>query len=307
MDKKATKTSTVLVELFQQIETAVDSSDIDTVGRLQLFFESGLTFEDIAFVYGTTAEQVKQTIILFTEGLLASSPYLSRLAYSQSPGSEAAESDVRGLAKRLIEDCDEPDSAGAKFRDIVETVLRIDTPLYMSRFADYVGMLSDLDAAASNSRNPDQPDGPSVTDEEFWNPTVAMHATKKPQTTYGMRTIAVVNQKGGCGKTTVSINLASALAEAGRRVLLVDMDPQSHCAVGLGVPEEQIEQSIYDVLISRSRNEPIKMTEILWQISDRLELAPASLDLSAFEQQMVGIAERECCLKEALTEMKDDY
>jgi chromosome partitioning protein len=122
-----------------------------------------------------------------------------------------------------------------------------------------------------------------------------------------MKTIAVVNQKGGCGKTTVSINLASALAEAGQRVLLVDMDPQSHCAVGLAVPEEQIEQSIYDVLISRSRNEPIKLTEILWQISDRLELAPASIDLSAFEQQMAGITERESCLKEALDEMKENY
>ena len=122
-----------------------------------------------------------------------------------------------------------------------------------------------------------------------------------------MKTIAVVNQKGGCGKTTISINLASALAEAGQRVLLVDMDSQSHCAVGLAVPEEQIEQSIYDVLISRSRNEPIKLTEILWQISDRLELAPASIDLSAFEQQMVGISERECCLKEALNDMKDNY
>lgn len=122
-----------------------------------------------------------------------------------------------------------------------------------------------------------------------------------------MKTIAVVNQKGGCGKTTVSINLASALAEAGQRVLLVDMDPQSHCAVGLAVPEEQIEQSIYDVLISRSRNEPIKLTEILWQISDRLELAPASIDLSAFEQQMVGISERESCLKEALDDVHDNY
>jgi chromosome partitioning protein len=122
-----------------------------------------------------------------------------------------------------------------------------------------------------------------------------------------MKTIAVVNQKGGCGKTTVSINLASALAEAGQRVLLVDMDPQSHCAVGLAVPEEQIEQSIYDVLISRSRNEPIKLTEILWQISDRLELAPASIDLAAFEQQMVGINERESCLKEALDDMEDSY
>jgi chromosome partitioning protein len=122
-----------------------------------------------------------------------------------------------------------------------------------------------------------------------------------------MRTIAVVNQKGGCGKTTVAINLASALAEAGQRILLVDVDPQSHCAVGLAVPEEQIEQSIYDVLISRSKNEPIKLTEILWQISDRLELAPASIDLSAFEQQMAGIADRERCLKDALDETKADY
>jgi len=122
-----------------------------------------------------------------------------------------------------------------------------------------------------------------------------------------MRTIAVVNQKGGCGKTTVSINLASALADIGQKVLLVDMDPQSHCAVGLAVPEDQIEQSIYDVLISTSRNEPIRLTEVLWQISDRLELAPASLDLSAFEQQMTGVTERESCLKDALDEIKNDY
>src|SRR3972149_10245239 len=122
-----------------------------------------------------------------------------------------------------------------------------------------------------------------------------------------MRTIAVVNQKGGCGKTTVSINLSAALAAKGFRTLLVDMDPQSHCAVGLAVPEEQIEQSIYDVLISRSKNEPIKLTEILWQISDRLELAPASIDLSAFEQQMTGISERECCLGDVVSEVEGDY
>ncbi|MDD5063643.1 MAG: AAA family ATPase [Phycisphaerae bacterium] len=122
-----------------------------------------------------------------------------------------------------------------------------------------------------------------------------------------MRTIAVVNQKGGCGKTTVSINLASALAELGHKTLLVDMDPQSHCAVGLAVPEDQIEQSIYDVLISTSRNEPIRLAEILWQISDKLELAPASIDLSAFEQQMAGIAERESCLKSVLEGIKNEY
>jgi chromosome partitioning protein len=119
--------------------------------------------------------------------------------------------------------------------------------------------------------------------------------------------VAIVNQKGGCGKTTVSINLASALAELGKKVLLVDMDPQSHCAVGLAVPEEQIEQSIYDVLISRSRNEPIRLTEILWQIGENLELAPASIDLSAFEQQMAGIADRETCLKIVLDEVQDEY
>ncbi len=122
-----------------------------------------------------------------------------------------------------------------------------------------------------------------------------------------MRVIAVVNQKGGCGKTTVSINLASALAELGHRTLLVDMDPQSHCAVGLAVPEEQIEQSIYDVLISASRNEPIRLLEILWQISDKLELAPASIDLAAFEQQMADVTDRECALKNTLNGVGDEF
>ena len=122
-----------------------------------------------------------------------------------------------------------------------------------------------------------------------------------------MRTLAVINQKGGCGKTTVSINLASALAQAGQRTLLVDIDPQSHCAVGLAVPEEQIEQSIYDILISHARGEPVRISEILWEISDGFELAPASIDLAAFEQQMSGMADNENCLKSVLEEVKDKY
>ena len=122
-----------------------------------------------------------------------------------------------------------------------------------------------------------------------------------------MRVIAVINQKGGVGKTTVSINLASCLAEAGNRTLLVDMDPQSHCAVGLAVPEEQVEQSIYDVLISASRDESINLSESLWEISDRLSLAPASIDLAAFDQQMSGIIDRENSLAEVLNPVSGKY
>jgi chromosome partitioning protein len=122
-----------------------------------------------------------------------------------------------------------------------------------------------------------------------------------------MRTIAVINQKGGCGKTTVSINLASALADENKRTLLIDMDSQGHCAVGLAVPEEQVEQSIYDVLVSHRRGEPINLTEILWEIGNNFELAPASIDLAAFDQQTSGIADRENCLKDVLAAVKQDY
>jgi chromosome partitioning protein len=122
-----------------------------------------------------------------------------------------------------------------------------------------------------------------------------------------MRTIAVINQKGGVGKTTVAINLASALTHRGRRTLLVDMDPQSHCAVGLAVPEEQIEQSMFDVLIGQARGEPLRVGEILWKISERFELAPSTIDLATFETQTTGLAERENCLRDVLLQLRDEF
>lgn len=101
--------------------------------------------------------------------------------------------------------------------------------------------------------------------------------------------------------------MASALAIKGHRTLLIDMDSQSHCAVGLAVPEEQIEQSIYDILVSHSRGEPIRLSEIMWKISENFELAPASIDLAAFEQQMAGLVDSELCLKKVLDSVKRNY
>lgn len=122
-----------------------------------------------------------------------------------------------------------------------------------------------------------------------------------------MRTIAVVNQKGGCGKTTVSINLAACLAREGRRTLLVDMDPQGHCALGLAVPEEQIEVSVCDVLLDGPTGERIDITRSIWQITANFDLAPATTALAAFEQVMQGRPDRDHRLADALAPIDGKY
>lgn len=122
-----------------------------------------------------------------------------------------------------------------------------------------------------------------------------------------MRTVAIANQKGGCGKTTVSINLAACLAREGRRTLLVDMDPQGHCALGLAVPEEQIEMNIYDVLRTATSPEQADIARTIWQITANFDLCPATTSLSEFEQEIVGKADAEERLAAALSAISDKY
>jgi len=122
-----------------------------------------------------------------------------------------------------------------------------------------------------------------------------------------MRTVAIANQKGGCGKTTVSINLAACLAREGRRTLLVDMDPQGHCALGLAVPEEQIELSIHDVLRTATTPEPIDITRTIWQITANFDLSPATTALSRFEPEIGGKPDAEERLAAALSTINDKY
>jgi chromosome partitioning protein len=122
-----------------------------------------------------------------------------------------------------------------------------------------------------------------------------------------MRTIAIINQKGGCGKTTTSINLAACLARLGQKTLLVDMDPQGHCGVGLAVPEDQIERTIFDTLIEDIDGRPAKISEVVWQIASDFDLAPSNIKLAAFEQVFSGRTGREDRLASALATAGDHY
>jgi chromosome partitioning protein len=123
-----------------------------------------------------------------------------------------------------------------------------------------------------------------------------------------MRTIAVVNQKGGCGKTTTSINLSAFLSCAQRRVLLVDMDPQGHATLGLRTGDALApSKTMYEVLSRRVGEQPSHLRDIILPVFDNLDVAPADILLSAIPEKLAGLAGREDLLSEALAGVRGDY
>lgn len=122
-----------------------------------------------------------------------------------------------------------------------------------------------------------------------------------------MRTIAVVNQKGGCGKTITAINLSAFLALAGRRVLLVDMDPQGHSTLGLSAAHLELTRTLYDVFLSDTRRPRTSISEITHPVSENLDLAPSDILLSAVPEALAGVDGRENVLARALAEVRDRY
>lgn len=124
-----------------------------------------------------------------------------------------------------------------------------------------------------------------------------------------MRVVAIVNQKGGCGKTTTAVNLAAVMARDGVRTLLVDMDPQSHCAAGLGVPDNRIERTITDAMLAEQPSR-LRADEYVWEVGRNLHLAPSSVQLSLLEAPNGPLAsrlDRDRRLARVLAGWKDNF
>lgn len=117
-----------------------------------------------------------------------------------------------------------------------------------------------------------------------------------------MRSIAIINQKGGVGKTTTAVQLAAALAEMGQRVALVDLDPQAHATLHLGRSPIETELSTYDMLTSGAT-----LADVLQPVRENLDLASSHIDLAAAEVELAGVVGREMILRDQLAALPDEY
>jgi chromosome partitioning protein len=169
---------------------------------------------------------------------------------------------------------------------------------------------AESDGMKSSSQSDDQADTQAMTELRPGNevplPETGLSMSSEPTLSAGSsstRVFAVANQKGGVGKTTTAVNLGAGLADLGRRVLVVDLDPQGNATTGLGIEARNFEHSMYDVLMRDIAMEDcIEPTNV-----KNLFVAPATIDLAGAEIELVPTMSRELKLKKALSTIVDDF
>ena len=117
------------------------------------------------------------------------------------------------------------------------------------------------------------------------------------------RIIAIANQKGGVGKTTTAINLSACLADKGKKVLAVDMDPQGNMTSGLGLDKEFLEKTVYDMIIGESDIEEVLQKETM----ENLDVLPTNIDLSAAEIELIDVENKEFIVRNSIQKIRDNY